>query len=149
MCVQLLNPYVLRSPEGKVRLHNTSPRFKSGAFFIGLFDKIKVCYCRQMTCKAEEREACPLCEREILIQNLTKHHMVPKSCGGRETENLCRTCHRQLHALFTNRELDKELNSLEALKENSEIQTYLNWIENKNPDKYFRGDLPKERKRRK
>jgi len=101
-----------------------------------------------MACKAEERELCPLCEREMLPQNLTKHHLVPKSRGGRTTEKICRTCHRQLHALFTNKQLENELNSVESLKENEDIQKYLKWVSNKNPDKYFRGKLAKERKRK-
>lgn len=98
--------------------------------------------------KEEERELCPLCERNMLLQNLTKHHLVPKSCGGNVTEKICRTCHRQLHALFTNGELEKEWNSVEALKANMEIQKYLAWVANKNPDQYFRADLPPKRKRK-
>ncbi len=101
-----------------------------------------------MACKKEERELCPLCERNILLDNLTKHHLVPKSRGGKVTEKLCRTCHRQLHALFTNKQLGKELNSVDVLKENADIQKYLGWVKDKNPDQYFRGKKPKERKRK-
>lgn len=100
-----------------------------------------------MACEVEKREPCPLCKRDMLLCNLTKHHLVPKSRGGRETEKICRTCHRQLHALFSNKELEKELNSVESLKENAEIQKYLTWVANKNPDKYFRADKPERRKR--
>lgn len=98
-------------------------------------------------CVKEEREQCPLCERDMLLHNLTKHHLVPKSCGGRVTEKICRTCHRQLHALFANKELEKELNSVETLKENTDIQKYLAWVANKNPDKYFQADKPERRKK--
>lgn len=84
----------------------------------------------------------------MLLHNLTKHHFIPKSCGGRSTENICRTCHRQLHALFTNKELEKELNSVEVLKVNRDVQKYLDWVKDRNPDQYFRGKKPKERKRK-
>jgi hypothetical protein len=97
-----------------------------------------------MTCKTE-REPCPLCERDMLPHNLTKHHLVPKSRGGRVTEKICRTCHRQLHALFSNKELET-LNSVEALKENGDFDKYLKWVKNKNPDQYFRGKMTKERR---
>ncbi len=97
----------------------------------------------------KEREKCPLCERSMLLHNLTKHHLTPKSCGGRMTEKICRTCHRQIHALLTNKELEKKLNSVEDLKENEEIQKYLGWVKNKNPDQYFRGKKSEERKKRK
>ncbi len=97
-------------------------------------------------CK-DVRETCPLCERYILVQNLTKHHLIPKSRGGRTTEAICRTCHRQLHALFTNKQLDREFNSIEALKATDEIAKYMAWVKNKNPDQYFRGKRQKERRR--
>lgn len=100
-----------------------------------------------MRCK-EKREQCPLCERDVLLKNLTKHHLVPKSRGGKETEKVCRTCHRQLHALFTNKELEKELNSVEELTANEEVQKYLKWVRKKNPDRYFRADLPPERRKK-
>ena len=96
----------------------------------------------------EIRENCPLCKRNVLVKNLTKHHLVPKSRGGKETEKLCRTCHRQLHALFTNKELEKGLNSVEALTENDEIAKYLAWVKTKNPDQYFRASLPPERRKK-
>ncbi len=92
----------------------------------------------------EARELCPLCERDILVGNLTKHHFVPKSCGGRETKNICRTCHKQLHVLFSNKQLAAELNSVEALATDEGVQKYLAWVKTKNPDKYFRGRRKKK-----
>lgn len=97
----------------------------------------------------EEREQCPLCERDMLPKNLTKHHLTPKSRGGKETERICRTCHRQLHALFSNKELEDGLNSVEALTANEDVQKYLKWVRNKNPDQYFRATFPPDRKRKK
>ena len=96
--------------------------------------------------KTEERKLCPLCERNMLLWNLTKHHLVPKSRGGRTTEKMCRTCHRQIHSLFTNKELENEVNSVEELKKNLDIQKYLNWVKTKNPDQYFRGEKTKKKR---
>lgn len=72
-------------------------------------------------------EFCPLCERSGLPK-LTEHHVVPKSRGGKDTILICRDCHRQIHALFDNKTLENNLNSIEKLKRNPNIRRFLKWI---------------------
>ena len=66
---------------------------------------------------------CGLCEREV--SGVSKHHLIPKSEGGRETVALCGACHKTLHSFFSNRTLANELHTLEALREEPEIARYL------------------------
>ncbi len=79
---------------------------------------------------------------------MTKHHVVPKSRGGRETEGICRTCHRQLHLVFTNKELERDVNTIEKIRSHPRMQKYLSWVSTKNPDQYFRGKQSKATRRR-
>lgn len=71
------------------------------------------------------KEACALCGRRVA--RLTKHHVRPRQYGGTDTENLCSGCHRQVHAFYTNRTLARELATLEDLRNDPEIQRYLQW----------------------
>ena len=76
------------------------------------------------------KKFCPLCERGGL-PDLTEHHVVPKSRGGRDTISICRDCHRQIHALFDNKTLERELNSIEDLKRNPGVKRFLKWLKKK------------------
>jgi hypothetical protein len=76
--------------------------------------------------------ACALCEREVT--HISKHHLTPKSEGGTETVDLCSACHKTLHKFFTNRTLAKELNTIDALRQNPEVRRYLAWVR-KQPDR--------------
>jgi hypothetical protein len=69
---------------------------------------------------------CALCEREV--STVTRHHLIPKSEGGRETVDLCAACHKTLHAFFTNRTLSVELSTIESLRRQPELQAYLRWV---------------------
>jgi hypothetical protein len=69
---------------------------------------------------------CALCEREV--RQVSKHHIVPKSAGGRDTVDLCAACHKTLHSFFTNATLANELNTLEALRQDPDIARYLAWV---------------------
>ncbi|MBU3112308.1 HNH endonuclease [Clostridium lacusfryxellense] len=71
---------------------------------------------------------CALCEREGT--QLTKHHLLPKEEGG-TVDNivlLCEACHRQIHALYINKELSVRLNTIEKLKVDSKINKYIKFI---------------------
>ena len=64
---------------------------------------------------------CPLCDR-IITENVPKsiHHLIPKSKGGKggETVLLHHICHKQIHLMFKEKELAKNLNTIESLKKN-------------------------------
>lgn len=78
----------------------------------------------------EEKLYCTLlCKREV--PELTEHHLVPKSRGGKETVSICRDCHRQIHALFENKILENDLNTIELLIANEEFARYLKWVAKK------------------
>lgn len=76
---------------------------------------------------------CPLCERPIPPDQQDAHHLVPRSQGGRDTVLLHRMCHRQLHALFTEAELARELHSIERLRAHPAMARFLRWVATRPP----------------
>jgi len=59
-------------------------------------------------------DPCPLCRRPNL--HPSDHHLVPRCRGGEgETKTMCRDCHDALHSMFSNKELEREYSSVDAL----------------------------------
>lgn len=83
----------------------------------------------------QEVLTCPLCLHGYDRRELTKHHLVPKSRGGRETVLLCRACHRQLHATFTEKELERRYPTVASLLDAEELRPYLSWVRRRKPTK--------------
>ncbi len=85
-----------------------------------------------------EKPACELCLRES--PKFTVHHLVPRSRGGKfgPKAKLCPTCHRQLHALFSESTLAKELDSLERIRVNPEMASYVEWVRRQKGPANFR-----------
>ncbi len=79
---------------------------------------------------------CPLCERPIPPAQQDRHHLVPRSKGGRETAFLHRICHRQVHALLTETELARRYASAEALRAHPGLGAFVEWVRTK-PDDFF------------
>jgi len=71
---------------------------------------------------------CPICRREVPEAYLEKHHLVPRAKQGKDTVFLCCDCGDQLHKLFTNKELEKELNELAKLLANEKVRKWVKWI---------------------
>ncbi|MDZ7651575.1 MAG: HNH endonuclease [Burkholderiaceae bacterium] len=65
-----------------------------------------------------------------------RHHLVPKSRGGRQTAFLHRVCHREVHALFTESELARQYTTGEALLQHPERQAFVAWAKTK-PEDFF------------
>ncbi len=81
---------------------------------------------------------CSLCEREEV---LTRHHLIPRCRHhnrrnkrdvprelAHETIGLCPPCHKQVHALLTEKELEREWNTIEKLRSHPELSRFIAWI---------------------
>lgn len=84
---------------------------------------------------------CALCGRE---ETLTRHHLIPRTRHRhkrnkrlfardlvRQTVGLCPPCHRQVHALFSEKELEEKLRTVETLRGHPALQKFLEWIRKK------------------
>ncbi|MDQ0883999.1 5-methylcytosine-specific restriction protein A [Peribacillus sp. V2I11] len=69
-----------------------------------------------------------LCDRGEI--ELTIHHLTPRELGGSllPIAYLCKSCHKQIHALYSNRELAIRLNTVLLLKDDEALKKYLKWI---------------------
>jgi hypothetical protein len=97
---------------------------------------------------------CALCGRAA--PGLTRHHLVPRTlhkraCTRRNFSRaelytvtlLCRPCHKQIHAVFTESELAREYASTEALAAYPKIARFVEWIARQPPT----ADISVRRKR--
>lgn len=72
---------------------------------------------------------CSLCHRSVPSQSyLEKHHSIPSSKGGKKTDLVCIDCGDQIHQLFTNNELRDKLNTIDKLREEPVVQTWVKWV---------------------
>jgi len=86
---------------------------------------------------AESLGNCPVCDREMFSgKSVDKHHLKPKTFGGKETELLHRICHTKIHTTFAERELDHYYHTWERLLESEEIQKFVKWVQKKEPEFY-------------
>lgn len=92
-----------------------------------------------------DHHVCPICGHSYPPKRMSKHHLVPKSRRGRETVLLCRNCHRQIHALFTEKELEERFPTLEKLLEAEALQPWIRWVRRRRP----RGRITTRTSRRK
>jgi 5-methylcytosine-specific restriction endonuclease McrA len=82
---------------------------------------------------------CELCGRTT--QPLTGHHLIPRTLHGnkkvkeafdrailKKTAAVCRPCHDQMHALFTEKELGWQYNTVEKLKAHPEVRKWIEWV---------------------
>lgn len=88
-------------------------------------------------------DMCDLCHRAVPA--VTKHHLIPKERHNKQAKRaygedckmrigwFCVSCHRQVHCLFTNKELEKKYNTIESLLRHPEVAKYVEWIKGKPP----------------
>jgi hypothetical protein len=58
-------------------------------------------------------DPCPLCGRPN--HRPSDHHLVPRTRGGDVTKTICEDCHRAIHSMFSNKELERQYSSVESL----------------------------------
>ncbi|GAB5095820.1 HNH endonuclease [Caballeronia sp. LP006] len=91
-------------------------------------------------------ETCALCGRPVPASERDLHHLVPKSQGGRQTAVLHRICHRQLHALFTEKELAQRFATIDALMQDEAVRSFVDWVRTK-PNSFYQRTRRSARKR--
>jgi 5-methylcytosine-specific restriction protein A len=83
---------------------------------------------------------CALCQRQVPPRLITLHHLKPKQKGGTAAHRtpLCRPCHKQLHATFSNNDLARLYDTIDGLRAAPLLQPFLKWIRKQKPDRNFR-----------
>ena len=84
---------------------------------------------------------CALCERE---ERLTRHHPIPRARHHnkrnkrefprqrvRQVVGVCCPCHSQIHQLLSEKQLEREFNTVEKLRDHPEIAKFARWIRRK------------------
>lgn len=59
---------------------------------------------------------------------MEKHHLIPKSKGGKETIPVCIDCGNQLHKLFTLKQMKDKYHTVDILLSDERVQTWIKWI---------------------
>lgn len=70
--------------------------------------------------------------------SIDRHHFVPRCRGGKSMEYLHMICHRKIHSVFTEKELEREFNDPEIVKLHPEMVKFILWVYRKPPDFYDR-----------
>jgi len=85
---------------------------------------------------------CQLCDREV--PKLTAHHLIPRQTVKRKqaesgpTIDICSPCHRQIHLLYSNLELARQLDTIDKLKSEPKMRKFLAWVRKQDPYKKVR-----------
>ena len=101
----------------------------------------------QAMAQIEEKDIakCPICDRELGEINVDRHHLVPKTHGGKEQFSIHRICHRKIHATFTEKELEKKYHTWDELRAHEDIKSFIAWVAKKPSDYYVGSAETQER----
>ena len=86
---------------------------------------------------------CELCGRAGV--DLTRHHLIPRTRhANKQTRQrfsreeattrlamLCRACHKYVHTVLTEKEMEREFNTIERLSGHPEIRKFIEWVRSK------------------
>jgi 5-methylcytosine-specific restriction endonuclease McrA len=88
-----------------------------------------------MIARADDCEICSLCGRRVPHEMITLHHLTPKERGGKPEQRvpMCRPCHKQVHALYGNKDLERTYADLPALRRDPQLQKFIRWIRKQPP----------------
>ena len=81
---------------------------------------------------------------------MSDHHLIPKGQGGAKKERvlICTDCHRTIHAFFDNKILERDLNSVVALRNNEKFAAHLRWLAKRPAGTNFSTKTSNSRRRR-
>ena len=84
--------------------------------------------------RAEDLGPCPLCGRTMIDgPSVDRHHIIPRSRGGRDWIWIHRVCHKKIHSVLSLRDLMRDFQDLDDLKAEPEIAKFVRWVARKPP----------------
>lgn len=91
-------------------------------------------------------KTCPLCGRPIPPHLESRHHLVPKLRGGKHgpTAVLHTICHSKIHSLFSETELARSYDTIEALLAHEEIARFVRWVRKRPPEFRSKNRVPRD-----
>lgn len=95
----------------------------------------------------KESQICQICRRELGANNISKHHLVPKSRGGKDGDTIMihNICHQKIHSLFTEKELSEHYDTVDKLRASEEMYKFIKWVSKKDPSFYQRNKRARSR----
>ena len=78
--------------------------------------------------------------------SVDRHHLVPKTEGGRATVFMHRICHRKIHSVLDERALATEYADPAALRAHPDIAAFVRWVRAKPPE-FTKRTAPAKRRR--
>ena len=98
----------------------------------------KSSYARRLV-RMDESKRCELCKREVAFR--TQHHLIPRTTHKRKKRRegytqeelnrviwICAPCHKNIHAVLTEKELAEEYSTLEKLLSFPAIVKFTAWV---------------------
>lgn len=90
---------------------------------------------------------CPICDRDMIKGPfIDKHHFTPKCRGGKKTQYLHKVCHRKIHSIWTEKELEKDFNDPNKVCAHPEMIKFIAWIKKKEPNFYDKNSTHNRKK---
>jgi hypothetical protein len=91
---------------------------------------------------------CELCKREV--ETLTRHHLIPQTRHSNKRNKkqfsrtevkeriawLCRPCHKNVHTVLDNKELERDYNTIAALAAHPDIAKFTEWVRRRPANTY-------------
>jgi len=99
----------------------------------------------QQTTSNTPENQCPLCMRKGILR-FSKHHLVPRSRGGKSKLPICLDCHRSIHAFFGLKELEETYHTVEAIWAHEGFAKHLRWLGKQDPNRRYKTKRRRERK---
>jgi hypothetical protein len=90
-------------------------------------------------------DKCGICHRELGTVLIEDHHLIPKTFKGKDTVPIHKICHQKIHTVFSERELLNYYHTFDRIRDHSEMEKFIKWVEKKDPGFYDKSKDTKER----
>lgn len=95
----------------------------------------------------EQAASCPLCRRAMVPgPSLDRHHPLPRSRGGAVAVTMHKICHRAIHAMLSERELEQDFADFDRLRAHPGLAQFVAWVSKRPPEYYDRTRWSKARR---